>query len=121
MEETIYAQIKRRKPHYHRPVEEQRLFRLECKRPSEFRRWPHFTPVAFASREEARTFAQQSGYVLVRTWAEAEEADAKERAKAADLGPCRWFARCDRDATHLEPHPTLGPTPSCDRCAEIGR
>lgn len=48
-------------------------------------------------------------------------ADAKERAKAADLGPCRWFARCDRDATHLEPHPTLGPTPSCDRCAEIGR
>ena len=26
-------------------------------------------------------------------------------AAELDLGPCRWFAGCDRRATHLEPHP----------------
>ncbi len=34
---------------------------------------------------------------------------------------CHWFALCDKQATHLESHPVLGPTPCCDRCAQIGR
>jgi hypothetical protein len=34
---------------------------------------------------------------------------------------CHWFAKCDRQATHLEPHPVLGPTPACDRCVEKGK
>ena len=34
---------------------------------------------------------------------------------------CHWFAKCDRQATHLEPHPVLGPQPACDRCPEIGK
>ncbi|MFC9432732.1 hypothetical protein [Nocardia sp. NPDC057030] len=33
---------------------------------------------------------------------------------------CHWFALCDRQATHLEPNPMLGPTPACDRCVAIG-
>lgn len=39
-----------------------------------------------------------------------------------DLGGCEWFARCDRDATHLEAHPAFpGGVPACDRCASIGK
>jgi hypothetical protein len=40
---------------------------------------------------------------------------------ALDLGPCEWFAGCQNEATHLEPHPILPPVPACDRCPEIGR
>lgn len=38
----------------------------------------------------------------------------------SDLGICGWFLLCDRPATHLEPHPMLGPIPACDRCPTIG-
>jgi hypothetical protein len=34
---------------------------------------------------------------------------------------CAWFAKCDRDATHIEPHPILSGVPACDRCPTIGR
>jgi hypothetical protein len=35
-----------------------------------------------------------------------------------DRGVCRWFANCDRIATHDEPHPILGSVPTCDPCGE---
>lgn len=41
-------------------------------------------------------------------------------AEAADHGytfTCEWFARCQRNATTLEPHPVLGAVPTCDRCS----
>lgn len=34
---------------------------------------------------------------------------------------CAWFAKCDRPATHIEPHPVLVGVPACDRCPTIGR
>jgi hypothetical protein len=41
--------------------------------------------------------------------------------RVVDLGGCEWFARCDRDATHMEAHPAIpGGVPACDRCASIG-
>lgn len=30
---------------------------------------------------------------------------------------CEWFALCENEATHDEPHPVLGSVPCCDRCA----
>jgi hypothetical protein len=35
------------------------------------------------------------------------------------LGPCTWFALCDRPADRLVPHPAF-PTgvPTCERCYE---
>jgi hypothetical protein len=34
---------------------------------------------------------------------------------------CSWFALCENDATHLEPHPAFpGGVPACDRCVQIG-
>ena len=38
-----------------------------------------------------------------------------------DLGKCRWYVRCENEATHLEQHPVLGSVPQCDRCHEIGQ
>jgi hypothetical protein len=29
---------------------------------------------------------------------------------------CRWYAMCDNPPTKIEPHPTLGNVPICDRC-----
>lgn len=40
---------------------------------------------------------------------------------ACDRVECRWFVKCDRYATHAEPHPALGFVPACDRCVNIGR
>ncbi len=34
------------------------------------------------------------------------------------LGPCVWFAVCDREAVVLVSHPVLGQVPACARCAE---
>lgn len=31
---------------------------------------------------------------------------------------CGWFARCENDATHFQPHPVLAAVPCCDRCRE---
>lgn len=43
-------------------------------------------------------------------------------ARPRHLGACEWFARCEQDATHLEPHPAFpGGVPACDRCSGIGR
>lgn len=39
---------------------------------------------------------------------------------ADDGEPCQWFARCENEATHVEPHVVLGGVPCCDRCAKIG-
>jgi hypothetical protein len=33
--------------------------------------------------------------------------------------PCQWFARCDRNATTITPHPVLGDVPTCQRCADL--
>lgn len=32
---------------------------------------------------------------------------------------CAWFALCEQDATHFEPHVVLGFVPTCDHCAEF--
>ena len=32
---------------------------------------------------------------------------------------CGWFARCDRPANGVQPHPILGDIPSCQRCADV--
>lgn len=45
----------------------------------------------------------------------------KYRTRYVPAQLCQWFAKCDRPATHLEPHPVLGPVPACDRCPVIGR
>lgn len=30
---------------------------------------------------------------------------------------CQWFAKCDHQATVMEPHPILGAVPTCERCS----
>lgn len=35
------------------------------------------------------------------------------------IGGCEWFALCENEATHHEPHPVLGDVPRCDRCAKV--
>lgn len=38
------------------------------------------------------------------------------------LGPCLWFALCDREADRLVPHPAFpGGVPTCARCYERSR
>lgn len=38
---------------------------------------------------------------------------------SASLGPCLWFALCDRPGTRLVPHPAFpGGVPTCERCYE---
>ena len=32
---------------------------------------------------------------------------------------CEWFALCENQATHDEPHSSLGSVPCCDRCATL--
>lgn len=31
---------------------------------------------------------------------------------------CEWFARCEREATHMVRHTILGEIPTCERCVE---
>ncbi len=31
---------------------------------------------------------------------------------------CEWFLMCENEATGIVPHPTLGPVPTCQRCAD---
>lgn len=31
---------------------------------------------------------------------------------------CRWFLACDNPADGVLPHPVLGDTPCCQRCAD---
>lgn len=32
---------------------------------------------------------------------------------------CEWFAKCDRPADGVMPHPILGDVPCCERCARV--
>lgn len=32
---------------------------------------------------------------------------------------CRWFLKCENDATGTTPHPILGDVPTCDRCHDF--
>lgn len=34
---------------------------------------------------------------------------------------CEWFALCENEASHYEPHSILGSVPCCDRCATLAR
>lgn len=34
------------------------------------------------------------------------------------MNKCEWFARCEREATHLVRHGVLGEVPTCERCVD---
>lgn len=74
-------------------VDGKRHFVAECKDAS--CPWP----------EKQCTFAQQANAGAIE-------------ALLQDLGQCRWFALCDREATTTLPHPVLGRVPTCHRCAD---
>lgn len=58
-------------------------------------------------------YAPKGYEVVARRW---------DGANIEMLGGCEWFARCERDATHMEKHPAFpGGVPACDRCASIGK
>lgn len=47
-----------------------------------------------------------------------DDGDLYDMADGAVVG-CHWFARCDRPARQITPHPVLGDLPTCDRCHEF--
>lgn len=41
--------------------------------------------------------------------------------KRAGKNPCMWFGGCDKPATGVVAHPTLGDVPTCDSCAAFAK
>lgn len=47
-----------------------------------------------------------------------ESEESVHTREAGWLERCRWFALCESETDRALPHPILGPTPCCIRCAD---